>query len=156
MRKRGRLAKRSPKPIEDEIPEMKEEEQVSDTAETKIYWAPAKNYALYLSKRDPEMICDGQFQKERRDMRGNVINPATPIKFGSNMLVTDESEVQEVVENSNAFKTGEIVICKSLSEANNRSKAKHLEKVVTSGMKTITDETSQVNTVEDASAAIRG
>jgi len=57
------------------VPEKTTEQKVN-----KLYWAPARRYALFLSKRDPEMV--GIYQREVRDTRGNVIQPAYPIAFG--------------------------------------------------------------------------
>jgi len=62
--------------------------------------------------------------------------------------------VQKVIEHSTAFVNGEIVICKDMHEANTRSRAKDLQKVISSGMVTMTDETGRIASVEEAQAAI--
>ena len=119
----------------------------------KIYWAPAKNYRLYLSKDDPERV--GSYQREVRNQRGDVVQVATPVIWGSNIFSTVDPAVQKIIEQSAAFKNGEIVICKSIEEANQRTAGKVLAKVVTSGMVTLSEETIKVGSLDEAHRVMR-
>ena len=129
-------------------PEVKPEAKVS-----KIYWAPAKGYTLYLSKNDPERV--GQYQREVRNQRGDVVQPANGITFGMNVFTTDDPDVQAIIERSNAFRDGEIILCKNMKDATARTAGKNLQKIVTSGLRTMMEDTSErIDTVEEAQRAM--
>jgi len=154
---RGRPAKRARKkpevtqnePIEEEQVMPEKEEQVKE----KVYWAPARKYALHLSKRDPELVGEG-FQREKRSLRGDVIQVARPIVFTRNTFATTDPEVQQVIENSTAFKNGEIVECASMDVANAMTEAKRRELKISSGMVTMSDETGRIGDASDAQKAM--
>lgn len=121
----------------------------------KIYWAPARNYALFLKKSDPEVIADGLYQREVHDARGNVIQPARPIIFGENIFATDDPIVQKIVETSRAFNEGEIVLCDSMDDAYKRTAGRNMERVVSSGMVTMQDGTAPVRDLKDVQSELR-
>lgn len=121
----------------------------------KIYWAPAKNYALFLSKGDPETIGNGLYQRESRDARGNVIQPARPIIFGENVFATDDPIIQKVIQQSRAFHEGEVVIVESMEEAYKRTAGRNMQQIVSSGMVTMSEEVTQVRSVGEAQAELQ-
>lgn len=155
--RRGRPAKRARKP------KITEEEEIMTTPEEKpeakkppsekIYWAPSRNYRLHLSKKDPERVAE--YQREIRNQRGDVVQVAAPIIWGENIFVTSDPEVQAVIEKSGAFQTGEIILCPTLDEAYKMTAGRTMQKVVTSGMISLTEETIRVGTIEEAQAEMR-
>lgn len=116
----------------------------------KIYWAPAKNYALHLSKKDPYLV--GPYQREKRDNSGGLLQQAIPITFGNNTFATDDPELQKVIEGSEAFQNGEIIHCENMDVANAMTQAKRDEKAIMSGMVSMTDEAGTIRSAEDAQA----
>lgn len=125
---------------------------IQEKPKEKIYWAPARKYALYLSKFDPEIV--GPYQREARSLRGDVIRVATPIVFTRNTFATADPEVIKVVEGSQAFKNGEIIACASMDVANAMTEAKRHELKVSSGMVTMADETGRIDNAEEAQKAM--
>lgn len=125
-------------------------EEKEPMVKEKIYWAPARKYALHLSKRDPELV--GPYQREKRDNSGGMLQQAVPITFGEHIFVATSPAEQAVIENSAAFKNNEIVICVSMEAAYQRTAGKELEKTVSSGMVTMTDNAGRVTTPEEAQA----
>jgi len=144
-------------PAKEEVTEIQEEEgevimEPNEKPGNKIYWAPARNYALFLSKGDPETIANGLYQREIRDARGNVIQPARPLIFGENVFATDDPVVQKVIENSRAFHEGEVVICADMEDAYKRTAGRNMQRVVSAGMVTMQDENAHVRSLGDAQA----
>ena len=70
-----------------------------------IYFAPAKEYQI------------ANYRKEVKQA-GDIISTECPWRFSEHLTITDEDEVIEFIEKSNAFKAGIIKRCKNREEAN--------------------------------------
>lgn len=102
------------------------------TERTRIFWSKAERMVI------------GNFIRERRDNAGHIVQREVGIHFYEHIKTSDNEQVIEFIRNSDAFKSGLVVECQTLAEAQSLT-AK--QRAIKSGMMSITESDEEVTNI---------